>query len=578
MSICWQIFNIMKNSLLLILTLLSLYMTGTAQVVNFEWAISIVDTTQNIGHDIAVDSSGNVYTTGTFQGTSDFDPSASTYNLSTMGGIDIFVQKLDSSGNLLWAAAMGGPSFDKGESIAIDASGNVYTTGSFSGTVDFDPGIGTYNLTSVGFLRNLFVQKLDASGNFIYAKSIGGASRGLSITTDLDGNVYTTGSFEEIVDFDPGAGTYNLTNTGSSDIFVQKWDASGNFIWAKAMTGTSSSSGFDITVDNLGNVHTTGVFQDTVDFDPSAATHSLISAGLSDIFIQKLDASGNFIYTKAIGGTNSDYGNSIAVDATGNVYTTGHFNDTVDFDPGTGSYNLTSLASAEVFILKLDASGNFTWAKSIEGTGYDAASSLALDDTEHIYLAGSFTGTLDFDPSLGIHNKTSLGATDAFILKLNSLGDFNWVQTFGGPSWDGVSSLVLNNIGDIYTTGSFEGIADFDPDISIFNLMAEGSGYDHDVFVQKLSQSLITSVRKINISPQIKAYPNPTYNLLNIKLDSPARMLKVELISIHSQILISKTATNSNHIELDISSESAGVYFVKITWEDNFEMIKVIKK
>jgi hypothetical protein len=127
---------------------------------------------------------------------------------------------------------MGGTNVDQGIDVALDSAGNVYTTGFFLGTVDFDPGAGTFNLTSAGS-GDLFVSKLDASGNLVWARSMGGAAssdEGYGIVVDGAGNVYTTGSFSGTGDFDPGAGTANLTSAGSFDVFVQKLDASGNFV------------------------------------------------------------------------------------------------------------------------------------------------------------------------------------------------------------------------------------------------------------------------------------------------------------------------------------------------------------
>ncbi|MCH2046242.1 MAG: SBBP repeat-containing protein, partial [Saprospiraceae bacterium] len=170
---------------------------------------------------------------------------------------------------------------------------------------------------------------------------------------------YTTGAFAETmasdpIDFDPGAGTTNLSPVGSSDIFIQKLDASGNFLWAKSFGGSSSDQGNSIAVDAAGNVYTTGSFEDTVDFDPGAGTTNLSAIGGSDIFIQKLDASGNFLWAKSFGGSSSDWGSSIAVDASENVYTTGSFQDTVDFDPGAGTINLISQGSLDIFVHKIN--------------------------------------------------------------------------------------------------------------------------------------------------------------------------------------------------------------------------------
>jgi len=155
--------------------------------------------------------------------------------LLLLATININAQILD------WAKSMGGTNLEESVSIAVDDSGNIYTTGYFQGTTDFDPGLGTFNLTSAG-VQDIFISKLDASGNFVWAKSIGEISTdiGYSIAIDVSGNVYTAGYFYGTADFDPGAGTFNLTSAGGQDIFISKLDASGNFVWAKSMGGIST--------------------------------------------------------------------------------------------------------------------------------------------------------------------------------------------------------------------------------------------------------------------------------------------------------------------------------------------------
>ena len=158
------------------------------------------------GPAIAIDNAGNAYIAGAFAGTYDFNPGAAVNNLSSQGGTDIFVQKLAANGNFIWVRQMtGSTSYENAYNLALDAGGNIFVTGDFLNTVDFDPGAAVYNLTSFGNY-DIFVCKLDNNGNFLWAKQMGGAGieQGLAVATDLAGNVYTTGNFRGTGDFDPG--------------------------------------------------------------------------------------------------------------------------------------------------------------------------------------------------------------------------------------------------------------------------------------------------------------------------------------------------------------------------------------
>ena len=248
---------------------------------------------------------------------------------------------------------------DVGQSIAVDASENIYSTGYFQFNVDFDPGTGTTNLSSSGG-QDVFIQKLDASGGFIFAKSFGGFAgidNGNSIVIESSGNIYTTGFYQGTVDFDPGTGVTSLTSNGQSDIFVQKLNPLGDFEWASSFGSTSFDKGNSITVDAVGNVYSTGVYEGTVDFDPGTGTLDLISNGGRDIFIQKLDPSGNLLWANSIGGASQEVGNTITLDASENIHLVGNFQGVVDFDSGPGTASLVSYGSYDPFILKM---GNCT--------------------------------------------------------------------------------------------------------------------------------------------------------------------------------------------------------------------------
>ncbi|MCH8330930.1 MAG: SBBP repeat-containing protein, partial [Bacteroidetes bacterium] len=371
-----------------------------------------------------------------FEGTVDFDPGADTAYLTPVGGRDFFVLKLDASGNFVWAKRMGGIGPDESNSITIDGSGNLYIAGTFQDTVDFDPGVGTSDLVSAGG-GDIYIQKLDVAGNLMWVKQTGGLGVDdvNSITVDASEMIYITGSFMGTVDFDPGPGIVNLTASGDIDIFIQKLDSSGNFIWARQMGGGihSENQGRSITVDASENVYTTGLFTETVDFDPGPNTFFLTSMNpntwIDAIFIQKLDSSGNFIWANQIYGNTEVSVESNTTDASGNVYTIGWFMGNAYVDPSDATVRLTSTGSKDIFIQKLDPSGNLLWAKRIGGTEDDYPGSITKDASGNLYTTGTFRSTVDFDPGSGTANLVSVGTTDIFILKLSPCIETNTTIT-----------------------------------------------------------------------------------------------------------------------------------------------------
>lgn len=409
----------------------------------------------------------------------------------------IFILKPNfaQSPDWIWAKSMyGNDDFDTGYSIAVDSFGNVYTTGSFEDTVDFDPGLDTFNLIANG-PWDIFISKLDSQGNFIWAKTMSGpsAGSGQAIILDASANIYITGDFGGTVDFDPGPGTFNLTAAGDPDIYVAKLDSSGNLIWAKRMGGNSINEiGISITLDGADNVYTTGWFQGTSDFDPGPGLFNLVSSSSSntDIFVSKLDSSGNFIWAKSMGGTGVDEAWAITVDTWGNVYTTGWFKNTADFDPGNGIFNLSTTGNYEMFISKLDNAGNFIWAKEMDvGTNLSTAGySIITDPFGNIFTTGIFQGIVDFDPGQGIYNLNSNGSVDGFISKLDSSGGFQWAKAIDATTYAFGVSIIYDNTGSggVYIAGYFDGTVDFDPGMATYNLTSVG---DEDIFILKSDTS-----------------------------------------------------------------------------------------
>ncbi len=409
------------------------------------WAKRIGSSTGNdVAWGLALDASNNVHVTGYFNGVADFDPGAGTSNMSS-AGLDIFVLKLDTNGNFIWSRKMGGTDLDQAYDIAVDGSGNVYTTGYFTNSADFDPGAGSTILT-VGSLsvEAAFISVLNSSGNFVAAKQITGTdafTRGLRIRLDASNNVYLCGYFGGTVDFDPNAGIVNMTSTGSENAYVMKLNSSLNYVWAKRTGGTAETRANGMDLDGSGNVIVTGQYIGTVDFDPGAGTTNLTSVNSNDIYVQKLDASGNFSWARSMGGTMDNYGLSVKVDQNNEIYVAGQFSGTVDFDPGAGTTNLSATGSFDLFVTKLNTSGNFILARKIGGSGVDYLNNITTLGASQIFIGGYFEGTVDFDINAGVSNLSSSGARDIFLTKW----DFCTIPPSTPGSISGSSSLCAGS-------------------------------------------------------------------------------------------------------------------------------------
>jgi Secretion system C-terminal sorting domain/Beta-propeller repeat len=385
--------------------------------------------------------------------------------------------------NYVWAKQLG-------ENVTkqfVDASGNNYSIGTFTGTTDFDPSAGTANLVTTQ-AKALYVCKLDAAGNYIWAKKIAETSSDFyraSISIDASGNVFTTGAINDSASFN---GTVFIAN-GTSDIFINKLDATGNFVWTKTIGGSLDDYASAISTDATGNFYITGGFNGTVDFDANAGVTSFTSNGKSDIFIAKYSSLGNLIWARQIGGIEDDYANSINIDIDGNVYTIGDFGDDADFDPDTGTAILTvqSTVVRFTFISKLDAAGNYVWAKKMGGGSSLSipTSAITTDANGAVYATGSFFGLTGFGTQLLVNFSAE---AVIFICKLDSTGVFSWAKAIGGIAGASGMAIIVDNSFNIYTTGIFHGTVDFDPGVGTVNLV-EATSLWNDYYLNKMDSS-----------------------------------------------------------------------------------------
>lgn len=352
------------------------------------------------GKGIAVDSLGNVYVTGDFSGTLN----TGSTTLTTLGSPwpDAFVIKYSNNGSTLWAKRAGGSDTDFGYGIVIDSLGNCHVVGFFAGTGSF----GVTNLGSAGSY-DIFHASYDIAGNLLWARKAGGLGDDMAfgIAADSAGSTYVVGRFGGPSNF----GGIPLSGFGGFDVFIAKYDSTGNVLWARQGGGTSDEYAYGIAANPAGECSITGSFYGSASFSGIGLT----SAGYTDVFVARYDSAGTVQWARRAGSTMSqsaEQGSSVAVDAAGNCYVTGFFQGTASF----GSSNLVSSGGKEIFIAKYDSAGTLVWAKKAGLVFDDSGNGIALDNSGNAYVAGTFYDSATFDST----NILGSGVEEIFLAKL----------------------------------------------------------------------------------------------------------------------------------------------------------------
>lgn len=358
----------------------------------------------------------------------------------------------------LWAKQGTGTGHNEGKAVVSDQSGNIYVVGQYSGTATF----GTISL----YGGNMFLAKYDDTGNVIWVRSVSGTITYATydIDIDSDNNLYVTGTLSSSANF----GGINLTTHGSNDVFIAKYNSSGNLIWAKNYGGSKYDDVKSVSVDGSHNIIITGSFYDNTDF----GSGSYYSKGQSDIYVAKFDSSGTLSWFITNGGKGIDKGNGTALDKDGNIYIGGDFGDTCKF----GNTTLIAQGMWDAFTVKFDANGNCIWAKQSVGTFDNVCNNICTDKFSNVYLTGSFGKTASF----GTHSISAIGnTTDIYIVKYDSSGDCKWATKAGGSDYDHGFGLYVNSSSEVFVSGFYYHSATFGSH-SI-------SGKSHDIYVAKCS-------------------------------------------------------------------------------------------
>jgi hypothetical protein len=484
----------------------------------------------DVGLAVAADSAGNVYVAGKVQDAVDVPGLTHAIHFEGFGGDDAFVASYTKEGDVRWAKHFGGPFRDQATAIAVDDNGNVYVTGFYNGTFQLSTQTSTATFDQIvlpdaptSYFGNSFVAKMNAANGTVawvtQGVSYAGAG-GQGIALDDAGNVYSTGAFDNQVQFetdtqgDFGPIIPSATNN-TNNSYLMKQDPNGNLIWVKRF-GTSDGThaadgafGNSIAVDGSGtNIYVGGGFRgQNVDLSTAGNPPLILNAsGLDDLFVERFDGSGNSVWAVRAGSPSLSAGlaegvNGIALDPQGNVYIAGNFTGTADF----GSLTLsTPVDGPNAVVARLDpVNGNFIWADTFPSQGVETATAIAVRNG-HVYTTGYFEQSADFDPGPGVVIRTAPVA-DAFVSVLDTDGNFLAVTTQGGPSATAGYGIAVDPSGHVDTTGSFLQTAQFGP----FSLTSTG---DNDLFVYKQDIDVLPAVIRVQEGHilQLTAAPQAT--------------------------------------------------------------------
>lgn len=526
-----------------------------------------------------------------------------------------------------WAKSTGGTNNESTAAVATNAAGNVYAAGSFfSGSVTF--GSFTLNNTNNTY-ADVFITKCDPGGNVLWAKNFGGSDDdyATSIAIDAWGYIYVAGYFYSS-SITLGTTTLNNDSSNTTNMFIVKYDSSGNLIWARQAGGTMDDRINAITTDAAGNVVVTGNFESKyLIFGTDTVKNPLIPTDA--VFVIKYDSAGNYTWAKGTGPIGDGYGYAIAADAANNIFVAGKFNSpTINFgnsvvlsnsgsgfddvflvkynasgtaqwaispigvsnnDVATalntdatgniyitgnyasdtlkfGSTNLINAGGYDIFVAKYNTTGHLVWAKDNGGAGGDYATAMSIDDSSNVYIAGNFGSTsLTFGSSTIIND--SAGAYFLYIAKYDSLGNAQWANTTGGPG-SNMNAMATDQMGNIYVGGDFsDSMFYFGTNI----LLNAVTTHTSDMFLAKYTQSAASVANTTQPGHHIILYPNPTDGMLNIVLNDEGYNSIGVYDCIGRAVYQSQLAGNEKNIKINTSGLKDGIYFLRAVRNDNVE-------
>jgi len=437
------------------------------------WTITMGSSDFDLGQSVDVDNEGNIYLTGQFGGTVDFDPGPDTDNHTASGPDNPYITRFNADGTHVWTKVIHASDGSVGHCVAVDPDGNIFLTGGFSGTADFDPGNGVVSRTaSESGDQDIYIVKIYADGSYGWVKTMGSQEdndEGRSIAFDSDGNIYVAGFFSMEVNFNDGIDDPHIAQGGGFGTFLTKINSDGSYGWTKTFPGEPGGpfKTVRVALDRNDNIYLSGFFSDPGDFDPGPGEDFRNPSGL---FLTKINADESYGWTKIFEGNIGQY-SALAIDSIDNVFIASSFQGTIDFNPDPVDLDYHSATSKDVSLTKFYSDGSYAWTKILSGPGDDGMFlSSALDQNDNLYVSGTFNDSMDFDPDpIETDNITAAGSDDIFVTKFNVNESYGWTYTIGDINADWGFSNKADMFGNIYIAGAASS------DIILTKLIEEGN-------------------------------------------------------------------------------------------------------
>lgn len=460
----------------------------------------------NRGNAVAVDDAGNIYLAGAFRDEADVAPGEEVRRIRARGDDkydDAFLVKYAPDRSVIWAFSIGSAVGSDGiTQMQLGPDGSVYVAGYFRGTVDFAPGKPTFNLTGYGD-RDGFIARYSEDGELVWAGHIGGKRDDeiTALAVGPDGDAYYSGTVRLSGDIDPTPRVRSVKTRGVDDTFISRLNGSnGRVRWVRQFGEENTREPVTSMVVDDAGVYVTGLFNRTVQFRRGSKAFTLTQRDYDDAYVGRLGPDdGEWEWLGQIGSEERDSGAAIALGPTGDLYVTGNFGGSADFDLGKGRTVLRSRDDDDVFVARYRNTGALVWARNFgeaDDDGRVRATAIAVDDEENVYVAGAFHEEVDFDPGGRSFVRdadkddappfSEIGSTDAFVLKLNRNGRFVRVSRTGGRDGSAVPYDLAVANGRMYTTGQFGGGIDFEPGRGTTRRRTDDDGDESDVFLWEL--------------------------------------------------------------------------------------------